>query len=322
MQDFATATAEATLGAAALLDKLKVSGKGLRYDVINPLLFSIFGEGGAIDKLRAEGRKAATQKMGTPGAISGKSLTGAAYFAAQKKADAEALKIASRMKKIEQDRLNNLKKIATEAAKKLALDKASAFLNQANKLFDIDRIQLTAAAMAKQTEEDYVRIRLKTNILELEDAINEGNVQSAAKFASLITQDAQLLGKLRGLMVGLGDIPNPFAEWLATLEKMLAILMAVPMVKPVTTYTPNFQPFTPAPGGYEGFGSGLSDMGIGNYGGLAGAGRYGGGGAPVINVVVNNAGSTITERDLVDTITQGIYNNQAAGIPINYSTVY
>ena len=41
-----------------------------------------------------------------------------------------------------------------------------------------------------------------------------------------------------------------------------------------------------------------------------------------INVVVNNAGSTITERDLVDTITQGIYNNQAAGIPINYSTAY
>jgi hypothetical protein len=234
----------------------------------------------------------------------------------------EAEKRAKTLRKIEQDRLNNLKKITAEQNKKLALDKASAVLNQANKLFDMERISLAAAAMAKQTDEDRVRIRLKTNILELEDAINQGNVQSAAKFASLITQDAALLGQLRGLMVGLGDIPNPFAEWLATLEKMLAILMAVPMVKPVTTYTPNFQPFTPAPGGYEGFGSGLSDMGTGNYGGLAGAGRYGGGGAPVVNVVVNNAGSTITERDLVDTITQGIYNNQAAGIPINYSTVY
>jgi hypothetical protein len=234
----------------------------------------------------------------------------------------EAEKRAKTLRKIEQDRLNNLKKITAEQNKKLALDKASAVLNQANKLFDMERISLAAAAMAKQTDEDRVRIRLKTNILELEDAINQGNVQSAAKFASLITQDAALLGQLRGLMVGLGDIPNPFAEWLATLEKMLAMLMAVPMVKPVTTYTPNFQPFTPAPGGYEGFGSGLSDMGTGNYGGLAGAGRYGGGGAPVVNVVVNNAGSTITERDLVDTITQGIYNNQAAGIPINYSTVY
>jgi hypothetical protein len=39
-------------------------------------------------------------------------------------------------------------------------------------------------------------------------------------------------------------------------------------------------------------------------------------------VTVNISGSVTTERDLVDAITQGIYNNQAAGIPINYSTVY
>jgi hypothetical protein len=40
------------------------------------------------------------------------------------------------------------------------------------------------------------------------------------------------------------------------------------------------------------------------------------------NITVNVSGSVTTERDLVDAITQGIYNNQAAGIPINYSTVY
>jgi hypothetical protein len=39
-------------------------------------------------------------------------------------------------------------------------------------------------------------------------------------------------------------------------------------------------------------------------------------------VTVNISGSVTTERDLIDAITQGIYNNQAAGIPINYSTVY
>jgi hypothetical protein len=324
MQDFADATAEATLGAASLIDKLqqKLSPGGFNFLGLIPVIGGYIGPGGVLDKLREEGRKVAAQNMGAPGAISGKSLTGAAYFAAQEKADKAAIRRQKELAAIEAKRLANVKKLANEAAKKLALDKASAVLNQAQKLFDNERIQLAAAAMSKQTEEDRVRIRLKTNILELEDAINEGNVQSAAKFASLITQDAALLGQLRGLMVGLGDIPNPFSEWLMTLEKMLAVLLALPMVKPVTTYTPNFQPFTPAPGGYEGFGSGLSDMGAGNYGGLAGAGRYGGGGAPVINVVVNNAGSTITERDLVDTITQGIYNNQAAGIPINYSTVY
>jgi hypothetical protein len=33
-------------------------------------------------------------------------------------------------------------------------------------------------------------------------------------------------------------------------------------------------------------------------------------------------GSVTTERDLVSAITQGIYNNQASGIPISYSTAY
>jgi hypothetical protein len=44
-----------------------------------------------------------------------------------------------------------------------------------------------------------------------------------------------------------------------------------------------------------------------------------GGGA---SVVVNVQGSVTTERDLVNAITQGIYNNQASGIPISYSTAY
>jgi hypothetical protein len=40
------------------------------------------------------------------------------------------------------------------------------------------------------------------------------------------------------------------------------------------------------------------------------------------SIVVNVQGSVTTERDLVSAITQGIYNNQASGIPINYSTAY
>jgi hypothetical protein len=269
----------------------------------------------------------------------------------------KAEETAKRLRKIEQDRLNNLKKIAAEKAKQLALDKLSAVLNQANKLFDNDRISLAAAAASKQTEEDRVRIRLKTNILELEDAIAEGNVQNAAKYASFITQDAALLGQLRGVMMSLGDVPNPFSEWLNTLEKMLAALLALPNVKPVTELPANWQSFAgTGKNAYEGSGSGLSVLGSGNYGGLAGAGIYGGGGMPVMAnggvvtnptvaligeagpeaviplsrmgsmgstyVTVNVAGSVSTERDLVDAITQGIYNNQAAGIPINYSTVY
>jgi hypothetical protein len=88
----------------------------------------------------------------------------------------------------------------------------------------------------------------------------------------------------------------------------------------VTPISQGFQSFTPPTGGYEGFGSGMTNLGTNNYGGLAGAGQAGGGGAPVVNVVIQ--GSVTTERDLVSAITQGIYNNQASGIPINYSTAY
>jgi len=39
-------------------------------------------------------------------------------------------------------------------------------------------------------------------------------------------------------------------------------------------------------------------------------------------IIVNVAGSVTTQQHLVTAITQGIYNNQASGIPITYSTVY
>jgi len=41
-----------------------------------------------------------------------------------------------------------------------------------------------------------------------------------------------------------------------------------------------------------------------------------------VTVNINNAGSVTTDRDLVSMVTNAIYNNQASGIPINYSTSY
>jgi len=44
--------------------------------------------------------------------------------------------------------------------------------------------------------------------------------------------------------------------------------------------------------------------------------------AATTNIQVNVNGSITTERDLVSAITQGIYNNQASGIPISYTTAF
>jgi hypothetical protein len=354
MQDFATATAEAVVGVASLLDKLKgkLSPGGFNFLGLIPVLGGYIGPGGVLDKLRQEGRKVATQNMGAPGAISGKVPAGAQYFALQEKADKAALDRAKALKKIEDDRLKNLKKIATEAAKKLALDKASAFLNKANQIFDMDRIQLAAAAMSKQTEEDRVRIRLKTEIMDLEEAIAEGNVQGAAKFAAMITEDARLLGVLRGNAFSLSSVPDPFAAWMSSLQGALAALIAV------TNYVPAVANVVENPGGINKPNYGtlsvplnagqfrigerdtwneylnlpkLAEGGIVNSATVAMIGEAGPEAVIPLNrmgsmggtyVTVNVSGSVTTERDLVDAITQGIYNNQASGIPINYSTVY
>jgi hypothetical protein len=245
MQDFAKATSEATLGAASLIEKLKTgfSPGGFDLSGLIPVIGGYIGPGGVLDKLREEGRKLGAQKMGTPGAISGKFPGGAQYFALQKKADEAAIKRAKELQAIERKRLDTAKKLAAEKAKKVALDKLSAFLNKAEQLFDMDRIQLAAAAMSKQTEEDKVRIKLKQEILDLEQAINDGNITAASQLANSISNNARLLGQLRGDMVNLGGVPNPFTEWLSTLETMIAALGVI------SSFTPGKSDLPENPGG-------------------------------------------------------------------------
>ena len=306
-------------------------------------------------------KKAEFRKGAIPGGMGNVAMTGGSNQDTQRAQADAAQKSTDRLLKTEKARLNNLKKITAEQQKKVVLDKLSAFLTQAQKLFDLDRIQLAAAAMSKQTEEDKVRIRLKQEILDLEDAINSGNVEGAVKLASAISKDAELLSMLRGDMIKLGDVPNPFAEWLATLNAMLATLLALANV----AKTLSFNVFSAPAGSYvTGGGTAggnlgsdvyqstltgqalvnklnkidsensfprLANGGIVNKATMAMIGesgpeaviplnRMGSMGGTTVNVVVQ--GSVTTQQDLVNAITQGIYNNQASGTPITYSTVY
>jgi hypothetical protein len=332
IDDLGQAIADTVYGIALIVAEVKKLDAGLSGGVIGRLIaWSIKNSPAGLLRGLSEQDRNTPRPFATPMSISGQntknSLSAVEKLRAQ--AEAEALKRAKALAAAQKVQLANAKRLAAEAQKKLALEKASAVLTQANKLFDMERISLAAAAMSKQTEEDRIRIRLKTNILELEDAINEGNVQGAAKFASLITQDAALLGQLRDTAYSLSDVPNPFEAWLASLQAALAALLALSNVVPVVTAMVGMGGFN-AGSARMGESAGnaaaglpansLSDfMGFGDEH-LGALGRQGAG--QTINVVVNNAGSTITERDLVDAITQGIYNNQASGIPINYSTVY
>jgi hypothetical protein len=347
MKKFGDQIAYALLGAADLLKKIQGIGKESEQGFVGPDGRRYTRRPSGLEELASRGERVAFQNrpMGAPGAISGKFPTGAAYFAAQKKADDEALKVQRKMEAIEKKRLDTAKKLAAEKAKKLALDKLSNFLNKAEQLFDMDRIQLAAAAMNKQTEEDKVRIKLKQEILDLEEAINDGNITAANRLVVSISQNAKLLGQLRGDMINLGNVPNPFEEWLSTLQKLLGELgkirtfsldeMRATISSMYSKIAPQVQqlqaltlgPNTPIETQREIIGERLrlampDITALQNSIGFNNASMNTASNGSSTYVTVNVQGSISTERDIVTAITQGIYNNQASGTPINYSTVY
>jgi hypothetical protein len=260
-----------------------------------PILKDIFGafadvaQYNVIGLLARSGGSAKAARAGTPQQSPGERL-------AIDKANKEAVKLAKTK--------NTLSKIDNEnTARKLQLTGDQKALLELEKKFDVERIGLYSAL--NQSTDGETKMRLLSLIaIHDQNAALAGMIMKAneAKDAFGAFTEA-MRATIRGLL-------DAVAAAMARLQASLGV-----------TPTPQgFQAFTPSPGGYEGFGSGMSNLGQNNYGGLAGAGQYGGGGAPVVNISV--AGSVTTDRDLVSMVTNAIYNNQASGIPINYSTSY
>jgi hypothetical protein len=251
------------------------------------------------------------------------------------KAKEQILKVDSKADKLSKTQLSTAKKlaatqkqIAAEKKKQEVLDKASLLLAQGQKVFDEEGIQLAAAAQGKLTEEERTRLALKTDIYNLEAAINEGNITAAARLANSMVANAQKLALLRTDMVGLNDIQNPFNAWLNTLQQMALELSKLANINP-TTVSQLSVPYGPAtsPGGYSSNGSMLTfdplyraqaEALIAQRSGAQSSGSSVAAGS----VIVNISGSVTTERDLVAAITQGLYAQQASGTPVNYSTAY
>jgi hypothetical protein len=267
---------------------------------------------------------------------------------AQVKSDTKITKLGSQQLSNAKKLSATQKQIAAEKKKQEILDKAALVLAEGQKVFDEEGIQLAAAAQGKLTEEERTRLALKKNILDLESAINQGNVTAAAQLANSMVSNAQKLAMLRTDMVGLNDIQNPFSAWLLTIQKMAYELSMLAMVKPVTSAAAFFTPEQQATANMLSEaqakierkiqGQNLDKLaelqamkekierkiGIDTIGTSASPASYGAGGAFAggTNVTVNVTGSVTTERDLVAAITQGLYAQQASGTPVNYSTVY
>jgi hypothetical protein len=262
------------------------------------------------------------------------------------KARLQQLSTESKITKLSATQLSNAKKlsatqkqIAADKKKQEVLDKASLLLAQGKKVFDEEGIQLAAAAQSKLTDEERARLALKTDIFNLEAAINEGNISAAVRLSNSMVANAQKLAAIRGDMIGLNDIENPFTAWLETLKQMAAELAKLANIKPPTAlpmggamaeplYKYNTLSQQLVPGTTErspmGYGGGQFDMNLIPTTPLYGYNSLSQQAIPNGDTIVNISvtGSVTTERDLVAAITQGLYAQQASGTPVTYSTAY
>jgi hypothetical protein len=259
---------------------------------------------------------------------------------AQVKSDTKITKLGTQQLSTAKKLASTQKQLSAEKKKQEALDKAALLLSQGQKLFDEEAIQLAAAAQGKLTEEEKVRVGLKQNIYDLEEAINQGNLDAAARISQSLVNNAQQLSNLRDKAGMFDSISNPFNAWLQTLKELaleFAKLAKIEIPKfnplaggitaePLYKYNSLSQQLVPGTTDRSpmGYGGGQFDMNLipstplYQYNSLSQQAVPNG--DTIVNISVQ--GSVTTERDLVAAITQGLYSQQASGTPVNYSTVY
>ena len=208
------------------------------------------------------------------------------------KANADALKL--------QKTQNSLKKIDNDAtARKIVLTADQQALEELKKKFDVERVGLFAALNQATDQETQMRLRSLIAIKD-NDAALAGKIKAELEAASAT---AMLAGSLRAL-----SAEFEFERMRMALGKaQMAGVAAATAISPIAGSQAALDTALKL---YPDFGSEMD------------AARSAAGRAQMSNITVNVAGSVTTERDLVSAITQGIYNNQASGIPINYSTSY
>jgi hypothetical protein len=205
------------------------------------------------------------------------------------KANRDAIKL--------QKQQNDLKKIDNaNTTRKLVLTGDELALKELEKKFDLDRIGLYAAL--NESTDSEIKMRLLSLI-----AIHDQNAAMA------------------GMIKKANEAEDAFAAFIealrATIRGMLDAI--APQVKQLQTLT---GPSTPIDVQREVIRSKL-DLAMPDLSALQSRlGQFSSSPSGASSVVVNISGSVTTERDLVNAITQGIYNNQASGIPISYSTAY
>lgn len=198
---------------------------------------------------------------------------------------------------------NKLKTIDNNAiARKITLTGDELALQELTKKFDVERIGLFAAM--NQATDGETKMRLLSLIaIKDQNAALAGQIVNANKATDALEAFRQaILASIRALL-------DKIALEQAKLMAALGISSAT-SVASAATFTAN------DPNAVSG---GMPGAALSNQ---FSAGTFRAAEAATTNITVNVQGSVTTQQDLVSAITQGIYNNQASGIPISYTTAF
>ena len=284
MEGFATEVGNVITGISVLIAKLKsLPGAGFIKQFIE-----VGTKTSAIGYLSRLGASSKAASAGTPAQSPGER-------AAIDKANKDAIKL--------QKTKNTLSKIDNDnTSRKLVLTGDQLALLELEKKFDVERIGLFAAM--NQATDGETKMRLLSLI-----AIHD--------------QNAALAGQIKKANEA-EDAMKAFTEAIRASIRALLDRIAAEQAKLMTALGIS--------GGGGGGGGTTFNTNDPNAvsGGIPntalsmgfGAGTFRAAESASMNVTVNVGGSVTTERDLVSAITQGIYNNQAAGIPISYTTAF
>ena len=200
-------------------------------------------------------------------------------------------------------------------------------LSKAKAIFDLQKIQIEAALKGKLSEEDRIRLLLMR-------AIENENISDIDKYTKLLTEAQAKAKELQATLdsIKMNKVADPFSEFRSGLGKTIDQLNEVNRLMGLTTFIqPNLKEFTPPNlGGGGAFDKNLpapvappSNAPIGSIPevGTPSRNRGGGvGGVMPISINVSVGGSVISEGNLIDAITNAIYQQQKNGKPISYNS--
>jgi len=285
MEGFATQIGNVIYGIGVLAAKLRsIPGAGIISDII-----AAGAQVSGLGLLSKLGASSKARSAGTPAQSPGQRK-------AIDKANADAIKL-QKTKNILSTIDNN------NTARKLVLTGDQLALLELEKKFDVERIGLYAALNQSADAETSMRL-LSLIAIKEQNAALAGQIQKANETTNALDSfKSAILEAIKALVaMANAELNKLQKEFGGGGGGGLATLPGTPSSYVGGTYL-----------GEDVYQSALGDIGLSNKLNQLDKGM-------TVNISVQ--GSVTTERDLVSAITQGIYNNQASGIPINYSTVY